>query len=762
MTTGIQDFSLTKDFSTDSGAIGNVNIADLQTQFQRVQDWLNLTLKDQLLDPNFRSDNTLADGLILLRQLSSEVYIPLASKIGWQPKADVATGSSANINIAAPGAIINGRTMVTNDRFLAKDQTLPAQNGIYVWNGAAVAATRSTDADTAAEIGYAFVTVSASSTSFLAGYSYVLTLAATDIVALGTTALSFSQVGSQFLPSLAMKPVVSALTLPLARAAMGPWDDVSVAYIDSVALLKNLAAPAGPSVYLLRGFYTAGDGGGGMFRWVAGDTATDDGGTILQLTAGGAGRWYRIYDGDLNALWFGAKGDGTTDDTAAFTKALAPNRPLFVPGNRVYVVGDLSIPARSVIYGRSVNGYTLVYSISTTFQRKAGCTRIFNVLDGMQLSDVTLNGVDRTCVGIGGVGSFGLMRNVYVGYCSKGIGDGGANYNFCTMVQCTVFGCTIGISNLRDSRVSACNIAACISHGIDLEAGANDNMITGCKIEFNGANGINLVGALDNTICGNIIDRSYINGIGMTSGSNNNTITGNMFRRNGGNDTGTFGQDSHIYINSCNYVTISGNMTRIGQEDNLTGPITPRYIYTLGGTNVNLTMVGNDFSGFTIANRNGSTTTTTPFVLRNNIGAANIEQGTLTNAFNAKQYLAYFPGVSVVASAVGAVIGVVTAPSVNTFSRDARRMLVYVRNTGTGATYCGEFNLAIIREGGSASISASGIVGEIGTAGSITIAGAGTAIRINFTSIATDGSSYAVSVDNASGVNQMNVTVEIT
>jgi hypothetical protein len=66
----------------------------------------------------------------------------------------------------------------------------------------------------------------------------------------------------------------------------------------------------------VRGYYAAGDGGGGTFRWNSGDGSADNGGTILQLSAGGGGRWNRIYDTSVNVRWFGAKGDGATDDTA--------------------------------------------------------------------------------------------------------------------------------------------------------------------------------------------------------------------------------------------------------------------------------------------------------------------------------------------------------------------------------------------------------------------------------------------------------------
>jgi hypothetical protein len=67
-------------------------------------------------------------------------------------KESVRAASTANINLSAPGASIDGVAMSAGNRFLAKDQSTGSQNGIYVWNGAAVAATRATDADTSAEV----------------------------------------------------------------------------------------------------------------------------------------------------------------------------------------------------------------------------------------------------------------------------------------------------------------------------------------------------------------------------------------------------------------------------------------------------------------------------------------------------------------------------------------------------------------------------------------------------------------------------------
>lgn len=84
----------------------------------------------------------------------------LALLQGTAWKDDVRTASTANINLASPGTTIDGITMAASDRFLAKDQSTVTQNGIYIFNGSAVAATRAVDADTFDELEAAVVGVS--------------------------------------------------------------------------------------------------------------------------------------------------------------------------------------------------------------------------------------------------------------------------------------------------------------------------------------------------------------------------------------------------------------------------------------------------------------------------------------------------------------------------------------------------------------------------------------------------------------------------
>ena len=71
---------------------------------------------------------------------------------GLMWKAPVRAASTTSVTTTAPGATIDGVALAANDRVLLKDQATPAQNGLWVWNGAAVAMTRTVDADATGEL----------------------------------------------------------------------------------------------------------------------------------------------------------------------------------------------------------------------------------------------------------------------------------------------------------------------------------------------------------------------------------------------------------------------------------------------------------------------------------------------------------------------------------------------------------------------------------------------------------------------------------
>jgi len=82
-----------------------------------------------------------------------------AHEQGLKPKEAARVATTANINLSSPGGTIDGITLSVGDRVLVKNQTFPATNGIYIFQGASSAMTRSVDMDAATEVNGALVGV---------------------------------------------------------------------------------------------------------------------------------------------------------------------------------------------------------------------------------------------------------------------------------------------------------------------------------------------------------------------------------------------------------------------------------------------------------------------------------------------------------------------------------------------------------------------------------------------------------------------------
>lgn len=89
---------------------------------------------------------------------ATKAYVDSAiDGISWKDAVRVATTS--NINLAAPGATIDGVTLVALDRVLVKDQSVLSQNGIYLFDTATTPMVRSLDANAFEELEQAIVGV---------------------------------------------------------------------------------------------------------------------------------------------------------------------------------------------------------------------------------------------------------------------------------------------------------------------------------------------------------------------------------------------------------------------------------------------------------------------------------------------------------------------------------------------------------------------------------------------------------------------------
>lgn len=105
--------------------------------------------------------------------------------LAWKDAARVLP--PANVNIASPGASLDSVAMALNDRVLLANQSTGAENGVYIWNGAASAMTRAADFDATAEVEGAVVPVEEGTTN--AGTRWFL---ATITPTIGVTALVFT------------------------------------------------------------------------------------------------------------------------------------------------------------------------------------------------------------------------------------------------------------------------------------------------------------------------------------------------------------------------------------------------------------------------------------------------------------------------------------------------------------------------------------------------------------------------------------------
>ena len=107
------------------------------------------------------------------------------------------------------------------------------------------------------------------------------------------------------------------------------WEKVAInkdltVTVDTLADLKNISYPA--ITVWASGYHAKNDGsfGSHIFRLKGVKTTeTDNSGTVIIATIGGTDYVYELqYDGPVNVKWFGAKGDGATDDTVAIQNTI--------------------------------------------------------------------------------------------------------------------------------------------------------------------------------------------------------------------------------------------------------------------------------------------------------------------------------------------------------------------------------------------------------------------------------------------------------
>ncbi len=171
-----------------------------------------------------------------------------------------------------------------------------------------------------------------------------------------------------------------------------------------------------------------------------GSVYTVNGGTVFAKSGGGF--WVRQYSGAVNVKWFGAKGDGVTDDTVAIQRALNSSSMIFIPAGTYKINNELQINPNSKLYGSKnailkrtgtttqraikilgsnieITGLSIVGSQETnvtTFYTNN--TAIYNSNDGNDYSNIYIHEVEIYGFGDGGIGIFRpkdcLVENCYI------------------------------------------------------------------------------------------------------------------------------------------------------------------------------------------------------------------------------------------------------------------------------------------------------------------------------------------------------------
>lgn len=153
---------------------------------------------------------------------------------------------------------------------------------------------------------------------------------------------------------------VGLVTPDFIREMNENFASLDAAQVATLAALKSTPTAA-PAIVSVGYKTTPGDGWGGLFALDSSDTTTAGDDALVVVDNSGR-RWKRVYSGPVSTKWFGAKGDGVTDDASAINAAIQAARTrgtdtvCLDPGAVYYVASTIELSGAHLDGGNLMPG----------------------------------------------------------------------------------------------------------------------------------------------------------------------------------------------------------------------------------------------------------------------------------------------------------------------------------------------------------------------------------------------------------------------
>lgn len=409
------------------------------------------------------------------------------------------------------------------------------------------------------------------------------------------------------------------------------WADAGGGYRARITAHNGYAPADDPRFGQIAGLGLTGSPAAGLYpRAVSG--------AGMAWTADGTTSWLNARSPAYSS---GAKGDGTTDDTAAIQAALTaagPGGTVYLPAGTYATSVPLTIPPQVRLlgsHGGHIDDVTgAVIKPLASFAGAAVILLVDQTTGGyaqvsaeQRIEQISIDGSALTGSTIDGIQAQGLVHGVYLtdvqvrhipghGINSTSNSSGTAYSWHAARVHVSASG-GIGITaSMTDASWIDCEVIGSASHGW-FAGGAGNSVFIGCRAEWSSLDGFNLgsgtgtgSGSGGPTFVGCTTDRNGHNGFSIPSAANGNgpvTITGCSMRRDAASSTSS--GFAGININaSTQPVIITGCQTYPGTADDGTGLATPQYGLSVTGA-TSVSVAGGHFHAITEGVHDGGSNT---------------------------------------------------------------------------------------------------------------------------------------------------------